>query len=64
MACQLPLPTLSPIPFENVQFRDGMGLRLCNSISHCEVSNGKMKLGAYSSTAQAGQSNSHSWPAL
>jgi len=30
---EMPLPSLGPIPLKNVEFRDGMGLRLGNGIS-------------------------------
>ena len=29
----VPLPSLSPIPFKDAEFRNEMGLRLCNGIS-------------------------------
>ena len=32
---EMPLPSLSPIPLKNVEFRDGMGPRLGNCISPC-----------------------------
>ena len=32
---EMPLPSLGPIPLKNVEFRDGMGLRLGNGISPC-----------------------------
>jgi len=32
---EMPLPSLSPIPIKNVEFRDGMGPRLGNGISPC-----------------------------
>ena len=32
---EMPSPSLSPIPFKSVEFRDGMGPRLSNGISPC-----------------------------
>ena len=32
---EMPLPSASPIPLKNVEFRDGMGPRLGNGISPC-----------------------------
>ena len=32
---EMPLTRLSPIPLQNVEFRDGMGLSLVNGISPC-----------------------------
>jgi len=32
---EMPLPSLSPFPLKNVEFRDGIGLRLGNGISTC-----------------------------
>jgi len=44
---EMPLPSLSPIPFKNVEIRDGMGLRLGNGISPCFMLHGSRHCASY-----------------